>query len=488
MAGKSWHTGTIKNMAAVWEAEQKAAAEKKRIEELQKELQRERSRKDIMDAATRGSKAQERVDWMYQTPMSAQVSSEEYLTGKAVDTKEEDIAAASTLGLFQAKSANPTQEAWNKVMEDPLFAIQKREKESLDSIKSNPVKMKRIREKLLSLDKGKGKHKKERKKEKREKRERKERKKERREKDSRGDSRDRRESGSHSGREKWKKSHRRSPRRDSRSPRRDSRSPRRDSRRDSRSPMRERREDRRVSGRKSVSGSRSPRRDNRSPRRDQRSSRRDERRRGERMVSRSPKRESRRHSRSPRRDRDYGDRRDHYRRDRGRDERGYDDRRSAGGRERSELGKRGGRDDGGNNASWKRQRTGEDSEKSRGDDFRARENSSSIPGPAMTRGGRGGGRGRRRSALTEEEKRQRLAEMETDAEKKVEHRLAQIKSEKEEEDSEQAEYKARAYEKVDFIDSMNKKIYTESQEDLEDRLRRNKHFRQKGNLDVKAFL
>lgn len=44
---KSWHPQTMKNIERVWKAEQKYEAERKKIEELQKELKEERSREEM---------------------------------------------------------------------------------------------------------------------------------------------------------------------------------------------------------------------------------------------------------------------------------------------------------------------------------------------------------------------------------------------------------------------------------------------------------
>lgn len=44
---KSWHPQTMKNIERVWKAEQKHEAERKKIEELQKELKDERTREEM---------------------------------------------------------------------------------------------------------------------------------------------------------------------------------------------------------------------------------------------------------------------------------------------------------------------------------------------------------------------------------------------------------------------------------------------------------
>lgn len=44
---KSWHPQTLKNIERVWKAEQKHEVERKKIEELQKEIKEERAREEI---------------------------------------------------------------------------------------------------------------------------------------------------------------------------------------------------------------------------------------------------------------------------------------------------------------------------------------------------------------------------------------------------------------------------------------------------------
>ena len=44
---KSWHPQTLRNVEKVWKAEQKHEAERKKIEELQRELREERAREEM---------------------------------------------------------------------------------------------------------------------------------------------------------------------------------------------------------------------------------------------------------------------------------------------------------------------------------------------------------------------------------------------------------------------------------------------------------
>ncbi|XP_017567725.1 pre-mRNA-splicing factor CWC25 homolog isoform X1 [Pygocentrus nattereri] len=192
---KSWHPQTLKNIERVWKAEQKHEAERKKIEELQKELKEERAREEITKYAQETGalkRKDERLDWMYQGP-AGQISREEYLLGRPVDKQimdqyEEPESGPSTeTGLLPGSIFNPSTSVSSldmaaKIREDPLFEIRKREEDKKRSILTNPVKMKEIQKMLRhNLEKEKEKKKK-RKKDKKEKREEKERKKDKKHK------------------------------------------------------------------------------------------------------------------------------------------------------------------------------------------------------------------------------------------------------------------------------------------------------------------
>ncbi|XP_066509032.1 pre-mRNA-splicing factor CWC25 homolog isoform X2 [Hoplias malabaricus] len=190
---KSWHPQTLKNIERVWKAEQKHEAERKKIEELQKELKEERAREEITRFAEETGalkKKDERLDWMYQGP-AGQISREEYLMGRPVDKQimqqyeEPESGPSAETGLLPGSIFNPSSSVSSldmaaKIREDPLFEIRKREEDKKRSVLTNPVKMKEIKKMLRqNLEKEK---KKKRKKDKKEKREEKERKKDKKHK------------------------------------------------------------------------------------------------------------------------------------------------------------------------------------------------------------------------------------------------------------------------------------------------------------------
>ncbi|XP_064329210.1 pre-mRNA-splicing factor CWC25 homolog isoform X2 [Phalacrocorax carbo] len=175
---KSWHPQTLRNVEKVWKAEQKHEAERKKIEELQRELQEERAREEMQRyAEDMGTvrKREEKLEWMYQGP-GGMVNREEYLMGRPVDkyvfekTEDKDAGCSNETGLlpgsiFAKTGANSVLDMANKIREDPLFMIRKKEEEKKREVLNNPVKMKKIKELLQnSLDKREKKKKKEKKK------------------------------------------------------------------------------------------------------------------------------------------------------------------------------------------------------------------------------------------------------------------------------------------------------------------------------------
>ncbi|XP_061584849.1 pre-mRNA-splicing factor CWC25 homolog [Cololabis saira] len=191
---KSWHPQTMKNIERVWKAEQKHEAERKKIEELQKELKDERAREEMTRFAQESGaikKKDDRLDWMYQGP-AGQVSRDEYLLGRPIDKQiteqyeEPESGPSAQTGLLPGSIFNPvtpanTLDLAAKIREDPLFQIRKREQDKKREVLTNPVKMRKIKE-MLRQNLEKKDKKKKRKKDKKEKKGDKERRKEKKHK------------------------------------------------------------------------------------------------------------------------------------------------------------------------------------------------------------------------------------------------------------------------------------------------------------------
>jgi len=88
---------------------------------------------------------------------------------------------------------------------------------------------------------------------------------------------------------------------------------------------------------------------------------------------------------------------------------------------------------------------------------------------------------RRVQKLSEEEKQRRLAEMIQDGQFHEEQRWKRLKHA---EEQEQKEEKTDIRKSKTFLDDVNKSVYTEHNENLEDRVKRNIYYIQRNNEDL----
>jgi len=112
-----------------------------------------------------------KMNWIYEAP-GDNINREEYLLGKKVDKyvdptlqaaeREKQLLATTPGALFAGASVNATVDLENKIREDPLFEIKKREQEAKKRLANNPVKLKQLRalvDEIKSGGKKKKKHK-----------------------------------------------------------------------------------------------------------------------------------------------------------------------------------------------------------------------------------------------------------------------------------------------------------------------------------------
>ncbi|KAG2524437.1 hypothetical protein JM16_004951 [Phytophthora kernoviae] len=163
LAKKSWHTANLRNVEKVWIAEQKHAAEEKKVAELRKNIEEERQLQELRQLqASQGNKsaAIERVDWMYEGPSAArEKTAEEFLLGKEYNGEDEKVAkedvnlsATTKYGsLALSKTTLPANDAFQRLNEDPMMLIRKRQQAAREQVLKNPVKMNRIKAKVDSL-------------------------------------------------------------------------------------------------------------------------------------------------------------------------------------------------------------------------------------------------------------------------------------------------------------------------------------------------
>ncbi|KAG7393830.1 RNA-splicing factor [Phytophthora pseudosyringae] len=160
LSKKSWHTANLRNVEKVWIAEQKHAAEEKKVAELRKNIEEERQLQELRQLqAAQGDKsaALERLDWMYEGPSAArEKTAEEFLLGKEYKGEDEtaakgdlDLSTTTKYGsLALSKSALPANDAFQRLNEDPMMLIRKRQQAAREQVLKNPVKMKRIKDEV----------------------------------------------------------------------------------------------------------------------------------------------------------------------------------------------------------------------------------------------------------------------------------------------------------------------------------------------------
>lgn len=196
---KSWHPQTMKNQERVWKAEQANAAEKRRLHELQQEIQSERNREELkrigQGSGILATDDDKRLEWMYKGP--DRINREDYLTGRQIDKhfekqdQEEKQQEHNLIGVTVPKNhvehecipfsirafrgaqtvseslerqftiirllticfafqSDEQVDIQRKIMEDPLMMIKQREMDKRKKLLENPVKLKEIHRLLRS--------------------------------------------------------------------------------------------------------------------------------------------------------------------------------------------------------------------------------------------------------------------------------------------------------------------------------------------------
>ena len=150
---KSWHPVLMSNQKRVWEEEQKALEERKKIDLIMKERAEERQIQELQELqeAAGGKKRQTKVDWMYNGPSTGQAGTSEemegYLLGKRrIDgllkgTESQKLEKASKEESFIAvQNANTLRDTASKIRDDPMLAIKKQEQAAYEAMMNDPVK------------------------------------------------------------------------------------------------------------------------------------------------------------------------------------------------------------------------------------------------------------------------------------------------------------------------------------------------------------
>ncbi|EXJ77646.1 hypothetical protein A1O3_09874 [Capronia epimyces CBS 606.96] len=150
---KSWHPSLMTNQKKVWEEENKALEERKKIEQIRKERAEERQIQELeeLQEAAGGKKRQTRVDWMYSGPSDGQAGTTEemegYLLGKRrIDgllkgTENQKLEKSAKEDSFMAvQNVNTARDMAAKIREDPMLAIKKQEQAAYEAMMNDPVK------------------------------------------------------------------------------------------------------------------------------------------------------------------------------------------------------------------------------------------------------------------------------------------------------------------------------------------------------------
>ena len=152
---KIWHPGSFANMEKTWVTEQKYREVERRAIEKAKKIKEEKVYEEMkkiqVEKGLIPAYHLHRLDFMYQCPQPEKVENkdenEDFLLGKRLDDDNEDNymkRKKKIVPKFANTYANPQNEEFVRIHEDPLYLILKEEKKQRKEIEQNPYKMKEI--------------------------------------------------------------------------------------------------------------------------------------------------------------------------------------------------------------------------------------------------------------------------------------------------------------------------------------------------------
>ena len=152
---KIWHPGSFANMEKTWVTEQKYREVERRAIEKAKKIKEEKvfeeMKKIQVEKGLIPAYHLHRLDFMYQCPQPESAENknenEDFLLGKRLDDDEENNymkRKKKIVPKFADTYANPKNEEFVRIHEDPLYLILKEEKKQRKEIEQNPYKMKQI--------------------------------------------------------------------------------------------------------------------------------------------------------------------------------------------------------------------------------------------------------------------------------------------------------------------------------------------------------
>ena len=152
---KIWHPGSFANMEKTWVTEQKYREVERRAIEKAKKIKEEKIYEEMkkiqVEKGLIPAYHLHRLDFMYQCPQPEKAENkdenEDFLLGKRLDDDNEDNymkRKKKIVPKFANTYANPQNEEFVRIHEDPLYLILKEEKKQRKEIEQNPYKMKEI--------------------------------------------------------------------------------------------------------------------------------------------------------------------------------------------------------------------------------------------------------------------------------------------------------------------------------------------------------
>ena len=152
---KIWHPGSFANMEKTWVTEQKYREVERRAIEKAKKIKEEKVYEEMkkiqVEKGLIPAYHLHRLDFMYQCPQPEKADNkdetEDFLLGKRLDDDEENNykkRKKKIVPKFANTYANPQNEEFVRIHEDPLYLILKEEKKQRKEIEQNPYKMKEI--------------------------------------------------------------------------------------------------------------------------------------------------------------------------------------------------------------------------------------------------------------------------------------------------------------------------------------------------------
>lgn len=144
MSKKSFHTGKISNQDLVWQAEEKAKEEKRKLEQLKKEIEEERRRDELRELQKKAGlvpNVDERMSWMVYGPSKAEKKEKEEKSPTPLIAKESSSSDGKRwIKKYEERDADVAA----KIREDPMLQIMKARKVARDEVLKNPILMREI--------------------------------------------------------------------------------------------------------------------------------------------------------------------------------------------------------------------------------------------------------------------------------------------------------------------------------------------------------